>query len=182
MHGDDPNLLARVAEGDRAAFAELYQRYAGRICAFLTPALGRTAAVETMQEVMLRVWRHARRYDPARAAASTWIYTIARNARTDRYRRLGRPEPDPDDPMWVPSASADPFDAAAASQRAATVHRALATLPKPQREVLERSYLQGQTMVEIAEALGVPLGTVKSRSRLALQRLRDQLERRDERR
>jgi RNA polymerase sigma-70 factor (ECF subfamily) len=129
-----------------------------------------------MQEVMLRVWRHAHRYDPDRAAATTWIYSIARNARTDRFRRMGRPEPDPDDPMWVPAAADDPLEAASATQTAERVRRALATLPPKQRDVMERAYLQGQTMAEIADDLGVPLGTVKSRSRLALTRLRERLQ------
>jgi len=173
---DDEDLLERIAQGDRQAFAALYERYADRLCGFLRGSLGAAAAAETTQDVMLRVWRKAGRYDRRRAAASTWIYAIARNARTDRFRRMGRPEPDPDDPMWVPAGAPDPDAATAAGRRAQRVHEALAALPDKQREVMERAYLRGQTFSEIAAALDIPLGTVKSRSRLALNRLRGALE------
>jgi len=172
---DDRDLLARVAEGRTDAFAELYERYAARLCAFLQPSLGHAGAAETTQEVLMRVWRNAHRFDPSRASAATWIYAIARNARTDRFRRMGRPEPDPDDPMWVPSAPDSPDAQIEAQRRARRLHDALGSLPAAQREVMERAYLRGQSMSEIADELGLPLGTVKSRSRLALKRLREAL-------
>ena len=169
---DDQDLLERIGQGDREAFAALYEGWAGRLVAFLTPALGATAASETAQEVLIRVWRFAHRYDRRRASPATWIFTIARNARTDRYRRMGRPEPDPTDPMWVPAPAPDPVSHSVATQRAERVRAALSEPPPKQREVMERAYLQGHSLSEIAAALEVPLGTVKSRSRLALQRLR----------
>jgi RNA polymerase sigma-70 factor (ECF subfamily) len=172
---EDRDLLAAIANQDRAAFAELFRRFAPRINGFLRQSLSAAKAEEVTQEVMLRVWRKAPSYDPARASAATWIFTIARNARIDSLRRTGRVEPDPEDPMWVPSAPPPPDELASRKAEEAKMREALDGLPPGQLEVLERAYLQGQTLTEVAEALGIPLGTVKSRVRLALERLRGAL-------
>jgi RNA polymerase sigma-70 factor (ECF subfamily) len=169
---DDREVLAAVARRDRAAFEELFRRYAPRVKGFLVRALGPTRAEEVAQEVLLRVWHNAPRYDPVRASPATWIFTIARNARIDALRRTAHATPDPADPMWVPAAEEAPD--AAVERRAASerIRSALDALPEQQLEVLDRAYLQGQTLAEVADALAVPLGTVKSRVRLAMERLR----------
>ncbi|MEZ4241558.1 MAG: sigma-70 family RNA polymerase sigma factor [Myxococcota bacterium] len=169
---EDRDLLQAIAAGDRSAFAELFRRYAPRINGFLRQSLSASKAEELTQDVMLRIWRKAKTYDPDRAAPATWIFTIARNARTDALRRGGRPEPDPEDPVWVPSSPDAPDEEADKRDAEVRVREALDGLPPAQLEVLERAYLQGQTLAEVAEGLKIPLGTVKSRVRLAMERLR----------
>ncbi len=169
---DDVALIRAVAERDRGAFAELYARFAPRVAGFLRQSLPASKADEITQEVMLRVWRKAPTYQPERASPATWIFTIARNARIDAIRRGGRAEPDPDDPMWVPSSPQAPDVAAEQRREDQRVRDALAQLPAGQLEVLERAYMRGQALSEVAEALELPLGTVKSRVRLAMERLR----------
>lgn len=169
---DDRDLLRAVAARDRRAFAELYRRFAPRVNGFLRQGLSPARAEEVTQEVMLRIWHKASVYDPQRASPSTWIFTVARNARIDAQRRIARPEPEPDDPMWVPSAPDRPDVASEKRADEARVREVLEVLPEQQLEVLERAYIQGQTLNEVAEGLGVPLGTVKSRVRLAMERLR----------
>jgi RNA polymerase sigma-70 factor (ECF subfamily) len=169
---DDRELVLAIAAGDREAFAELFRRFAPRINGFLRQSVPPSKAEEITQEVMLRVWRKAKSYDPARASAATWIFTIARNARIDSLRRSGRPEPEADDPMWVPSSPESPDQVVAKKASEAKMREALDSLPGCQLEVLERAYIQGQTLAEVSTALGIPLGTVKSRVRLAMERLR----------
>lgn len=169
---DDTALLLQVAAKDRDAFAELFRRFAPRVAGFLRRALPEGRADEVLQDVMLRVWQKAPTYRPEKASPTTWIFAIARNARIDALRRDGRPEPEPDDPLWVPAAPEPPDVRVEQAHRDARVREALRGLPEPQVEVLERAYVQGQSLAEIAEALAVPLGTVKSRVRLAMERLR----------
>ena len=175
---DEIVLLIAVAGGNREAFAALYRLYAPRLRAFL---LGRTRGDatqtdEVVQETMLTVWKHAARYDPSRASVATWVFTIARNRFIDRVRRTARPEPDPDDPAFFPAAAEAPDALLDRSRRAARLHRALEQLPADQLAVLRESYFEGKAQSAVANALGVPLGTVKSRARLALDRLRSALE------
>lgn len=174
----DAVLLAAVAQGDKQAFAELYRDLAPRLRGFL---LGRTRgdrvqADELVQETMLVVWKRAGSYDPRKAAVSTWVFTIARNRFIDRYRKAMRPAPDPDDPSFVPTAEIAPDASLVESRRARKLHAALAALPEEQREVLIESYFGGKPQSAVAQELGVPLGTVKSRARLAMNRLREALE------
>lgn len=169
---DDRELIVAIAGGDRAAFAELFRRFAPRINGFLRGSMPPAKAEEITQDVMLRIWRKASSYDPERASAATWIFTIARNARIDALRKTGRAEPEPDDPMWVPSAPEPPDQAVTQRAVETKMREALDSLPANQLEVLERAYLKGQTLAEVAAELGIPLGTVKSRVRLAMERLR----------
>ena len=169
---EDRDLLAAIARRDRAAFEELFRRFAPRVKGLLVRSIGPTRAEEVTQEVMLRVWHNAPRYDASRASPATWIFTIARNARIDAIRRVAHAAPDPADPMWVPAAEEAPDAAAARRATAEQIRSALDDLPEHQLEVLDRAYLQGQSLSEVAEALAVPLGTVKSRVRLAMERLR----------
>ncbi len=171
-------LMSRVADRDRAAFAALFRLVAPRVKAYLM-RLGSSpvAAEELMQEVLLTVWRKADRFDPAKAGVMTWIFVIARNRRIDGLRRetstvtYGTTPPDAFDED-TPSA-ADTIDAGRNEQR---IRSAIALLPAEQRAVITRSYWDEEPHGSIADALNIPLGTVKSRLRLALIRLRSAME------
>lgn len=169
----DEALLARIAERDRAAFEALFKRYAGRIRAVLIKA-GAAAdeAEEAMQEAMLSVWRRADSFDPARASAAAWIFAIARNRRIDMLRRLKRPEPDPEDPLFQPEPPPPPEAEVAAAARDAKIRDAVGALNDAQRDAVHLAFFVGLTHPEIAARTGAPLGTVKSRLRLASDRLR----------
>jgi RNA polymerase sigma-70 factor (ECF subfamily) len=175
--GRAEELLRRIAESrDSEAFTEFYDHYAPRIRAHL---LRRTSdpsvAEEVCQEVMISAWRRASTFRADRASASTWIYAIARNRWIDRVRKEARREPQPTDPAFV----RDPEDAGEQldrQRRAVSLRRALENLPEDQSATLRRAYYRHQSSSEIAEATGVPLGTVKSRIRMAFARLRRELE------
>ena len=180
---DEINAWMRaVAEGsDRTAFAALFRHFAPRVKGFLVRAGADEAlADELAQETMVVLWRRAATFEPARAQASTWIYTIARNLRIDHYRRTaGGPVEAPDD--WDPeqqpaSAHLEPEELLHAAQRERGVHRALAALPTEQAHVLRLSFFDEHPHARIAQDLGIPLGTVKSRIRLAVMQLRRLLE------
>lgn len=170
----DADLVQAVAGNkDRDAFAELFRRYAGRVKGFLMKAgAPGDMAEEVAQEVMVLVWRKAGQFDATRASVATWIYTIARNRRIDLIRRSNRPAPDPLDPAFQPDPEPDPAATIAVGERDAKVRVVLAELNADQRKVVELSFFVGLSHGEIAEELGLPLGTVKSRLRLALGRLR----------
>ncbi len=167
-------LIRRVADSsDRSAFADLYTYYAPRLKTYLR-RLGSSeaAAEELVQEVMLQVWRKAALFDPTRAAVTTWIFTIARNKRIDALRRERRPEIEAGDP---PPAVYDAPLAERALELAYDSERlqdALKTLPESQATVISMSFLEDKTHSMIADELDIPLGTVKSRLRLAFRRLR----------
>jgi RNA polymerase sigma-70 factor (ECF subfamily) len=169
----DAELIGRVARQDRAAFAELYGRYAGRVRAFVLRA-GAPApdADEIVQDVMVAVWRRAESYDPGRAGAATWIYAIARNRRIDFVRRARRPEPDPTDPLFQPDPEPDGLALVSAVEREARLRAGLSALAPEQRLVLAAAFFDGLSQSEIAAREGLPLGTVKSRMRLAFRHLR----------
>jgi RNA polymerase sigma-70 factor (ECF subfamily) len=164
--------IRRIHEArDEAAFAELFRHFAPRVKAFLRRSgASETLAEECTQEVMATLWRKAHQYDPARASASTWIFTIARNRQIDILRRQRRPEPE--DLPWGPEAEPDQEDVVALQQDTARLGEALAALPAKQRELIERAYFGDLSHSEIAAETGLPLGTIKSRIRLALDRLR----------
>jgi RNA polymerase sigma factor (sigma-70 family) len=156
---------------DPAAFAELFRFYAPRVKGFLMRAGASPAqAEEYMQDVMATVWTKAAQYDPTRASVATWIYTIARNRRIDALRKSRRPEPE--DLGWGPEAEPDQADVMVFRQETARLGAALAALPEAQRKLIERAYYGDLTHSEIASETGLPLGTIKSRIRLALDRLR----------
>jgi RNA polymerase sigma-70 factor, ECF subfamily len=170
-------ILAIAACGDEAAFARLFRHFAPRIKAFVQRAgLAPDAAEEIAQETLAAAWRKAALFDPARTpTAAAWLYAIARNLRIDRHRREKRPEPDPNDPAYAPDPPAAPDAAAQAGREAERVAKAIATLPAAQREALMLSFYEDEPHSSIAVRLGLPLGTVKSRLRLALARLREAL-------
>lgn len=171
---EDVELMSLVAQAqDRAAFVQLFERYAGRVKAFLIKGgAPPDQADEAAQDVMVSLWRRAGQYDPAKASVATWIYAIARNRRIDMIRRQARPAPDPEDPLFQPDPEPDPADSAAAAARDARVREALAGLSEDQREVVRLAFYGGLTQAEIAVEVDAPLGTVKSRLRLAFGRLR----------
>ncbi len=169
----DAALLTGIAAKDVAAFEELFARYAGRIKAFMMrTGAGPADADEIAQDVMVAIWRRAGSFDPARAAAATWIYAIARNRRIDLIRRSRRPVPDPTDPLFQPDPEPDGHDLLSQSQQEARVREGLGTLPAEQRAVLVAAFYDGLSHGEIAAAQNLPLGTVKSRIRLAFRHLR----------
>ncbi|MGF1660802.1 MAG: sigma-70 family RNA polymerase sigma factor [Rubrimonas sp.] len=171
----DEALLARIAARDRDAFAELFRRYAGRVKGFLIRSgFPAAEADEAAQEVMLSVWRRADSFDPARAGAATWIYAVARNRRVDMLRRR-RPEPDPEDPLFRPDPDPAGEATLAAADRDRAVRAALVELTADQAQVVRLAFYDGLSHSEIAAMLDTPLGTVKSRLRLAMTRLRGAL-------
>ena len=156
---------------DRAAFAELFGYFAPRVKSFLMKSgASPDLAEECTQEVMATLWNKAHMFDPAKASVSTWIFTIARNRKIDLLRKQRRPEPE--DLPWGPEESPDQADALGLAQETEQLGRALATLPEEQRKLIERAYFGELSHSEIAAETGLPLGTIKSRIRLALDRLR----------
>lgn len=167
------DLMTAVAVGrDRVAFAQLFGYFAPRIKAYVR-CLGVDdhRAEDLVQEVMLTVWRRARLYDASKASVSTWIFTISRNKRIDEFRRERRPQIDLEDPMLVREAepTIDAWLQADAEQR---LRRAVETLPEEQALVLRKNFFEDKPHGVIADELNLPLGTVKSRARLALAKLR----------
>lgn len=170
-------LIVRIAEtADREAFAELFRHFAPRIKSYML-RLGASdgEAEDLAQEAMVAVWRKAGQFDPGKAAAATWIFAIARNLRIDRLRRERRPEIDPDDPALVPDDAPSADQVLAASQSRERVRKALRELPEEQIRVVELSFFEDLPHAAISQSLGIPLGTVKSRLRLAMGRLRTAL-------
>ena len=175
MRGLSALIVAIAERGDRAAFATLFNYFAPRVKSYML-RLGAEPrlAEELAQETLLAVWRKAAAFDPAKAAASTWIFTIARNLRIDAIRRGRRGEP-VEDPSDAPDAEPTPDQALFAAQSETRVRQALLSLPTEQAEVVRLSFFSDKPHSEIAEELALPLGTVKSRLRLAMRRLRDLL-------
>lgn len=170
----DAELIRLVAVGDRPAFEELHRRYARSVLGIALRRIGdRGRAEDVTQDTFTSVWRSAGRYDPARGAATSWIFTVARNAIIDGLRR--RPEPPVDDPPDVAAPGPGPADAAEAEWVSWRVHRALEELAEHERTLIELAYWSGLSQSEIAEYLSLPLGTVKTRTRAALRRLADEL-------
>lgn len=174
---DHVRLIARIAAtADRAAFAELFRHFAPRVKSYML-RLGASdgEAEDLAQEAMVAIWCKAGQFDPAKAAAATWIFAIARNLRIDRLRRERRPEFNPDDPALVPDETPRADQLLAASQSTQRVREALRDLPEEQVRVVELSFFEDLPHAAISESLGIPLGTVKSRLRLAMGRLRTAL-------
>jgi RNA polymerase sigma-70 factor (ECF subfamily) len=176
--GPDPSawIVAIAAHGDRQCFALLFVRFAPRVKSYLLKLGCRPdQAEELAQETLLVVWRKAAYYDPGRASASTWIFTIARNLRIDAIRRERHPEDFADEPEMLPAAPAAADETLSAAERDARIRNAMGSLSAEQAEVVRQSFFQDKAHGEISRDLGLPLGTVKSRLRLALDRLRAQL-------
>lgn len=170
-------LMVKVAnDRDRVAFEQLFDHFVPLLRSYsLTREPGAAlVADELAQEVMIKVWNKAHTYKPEAAAVSTWVFTLARNARIDYLRRNGRfsTEIDPTDLFnSLEDQGPDPFQLAQQQKAQQRVHEGLKALPIEQSQVLAKIYLEGKSHQETANELELPLGTVKSRVRLALQKL-----------
>ncbi|MDB3955231.1 sigma-70 family RNA polymerase sigma factor [Alphaproteobacteria bacterium] len=171
-------LIGRIASfKDKTAFSELFKLVGPRIKGYLMK-LGSSdvAAEDILQEVMLTVWRKSETFDRSKAAVSTWLFTIARNKRIDMLRKEIRPQLDPLDPMLSPNQEAAADDIYGSNQEAIKISKAIEQLPTDQAVLIKMTYYEDKSHSIIADELKMPLGTVKSRIRLASTRLRKLLE------
>jgi RNA polymerase sigma-70 factor (ECF subfamily) len=170
----DGELIQRVARGDAGAFELLYRRYARPVFGLALRRLGdRMRAEDAVQETFAALWRSAKTYRPERGPGAPWLYAVARNAIVDRARhRTDAPTEVPD----TASLELGPDERAEASFVSWRVHRALEGLPQSERDVIELAYWGGLSQSEVAQFLGIPLGTVKTRTRAGLGRLATMLE------
>ncbi|MEZ5921412.1 MAG: sigma-70 family RNA polymerase sigma factor [Parvularculaceae bacterium] len=165
-----------AAHGDKEAFNTLFAYFAPRIKSYLMRiGAAPDLADDLAQEAMLKVWRKARLFDPAKAALSTWIFTIARNLRIDAARRAARPLPDAEDPVLAREAEPVPDASVEIAERDARIREAFAKLPPAQYDVVKMHFIDDAPHSEIAERLNLPLGTVKSRLRLAFDKIRKEI-------
>lgn len=173
---DWSDLVFRVRDHqDKLAFAALFRHFAPRVKAFLMKSGASEAlAEECAQDVMATLWQKAAQFDAERASVATWVFTIARNRRIDALRKSRRPEPE--DLPWGPEPEPDQADVYEVQQETERLGAALSQLPVKQRALIERAYFGDLSHSEIAAETGLPLGTIKSRIRLALERLRHQLD------
>ena len=174
-HLSDEALVALVARGDEGALAELYDRY-GRVAFGVALRVLRDAALaeDAVQEAFVTLWRTAPRFVPERARASTWLLTLVHRRAVDAVRREQRRRTEPLEHAPDPTAAGADDDALLRFERE-RVHEALAQLPDAQREALELAYFGGFTQAELADRLGQPLGTIKSRMFSGLRRLAELL-------
>ena len=162
---------------DRGAFRSLFAYYAPRVKGYLVKqGCDVGMAEEVVQEVMTTIWRRAHLFDRTQAGASTWIFAIARNKRIDLIRRERRPELDPEDPPMAPSEPVQGDMAVHAAQSGERLRAAIGQLPDEQRRLIMKAFYEDKAHSEIAQEAGLPLGTVKSRIRLAMGRLRKELQ------
>ena len=176
----DEVLLDRLTRRDADALDALYVRYGRTAFALAYRVLGNAEAAEdVVQEAFLSVWRHAETYQQTRGSARGWLLTVVRNRAIDSIRaRESRPKigASLDDMGSLAAPEGDPADDALRRVEAEKVRQALAVLPAEQRETVELAFFSGLSYPEVAERMGAPLGTVKSRMRLALERLRGVLQ------
>lgn len=170
-------LVLVAARQDRASYAELFGYYAPRVKSYLMRLGADNAqAEEIAQDVMVTVWRKAGLFDRTQASVSTWIFRVARNRRIDVFRRASRPDLDPEETMILPSAVEAPDARIEAMETEARVREAMKGLPEEQLHLLRLAFYDGLSHREIADKLGVPLGTVKSRIRLAFAKMKSKLD------
>lgn len=176
---EDLLLMNRVAAGDESAIADLYDRFGSLVYRMAYQTMpSRSDADDVVQDVFVRLWQTAPRYDPKRAALVTWVMLIARRHMVDRLRRIqARVKPGTLEEDWSPPADTEkPTAALELDERFGTVLDKIKTLPELQQTVVKRAYLGGQTLRQIGNELGIPLGTVKSALSRALVRLRESSE------
>lgn len=176
---DDVTTISRIANGDEAALATLYDRWAQTVYSLVFQLLrDADAAEDVVEETFWQVWHRATSYDISRGTVRTWILTIGRSRALDRLRSRKRNREDISDDLslsLVRDPRSDPSQMAEGAERRQLVYSALSELPDEQRRALELAYFRGLSQSEIAEFLGEPLGTVKTRMRLGMQKLRDKL-------
>lgn len=170
------NVRRVAANRDRAAFQELYKHFTPMIRAFLLKSMGtganRSEAEEITQEVLIKVWNKAASFNSSKASVNTWIFTIARNTRIDFIRRNDRNERKiAIEDIWHEPESPEPLVDLQQRRAEQVIKQAMATLPDEQVQVLFKAFMEGKSHNEVAEELGLPLGTVKSRIRLALNKM-----------
>jgi RNA polymerase sigma-70 factor, ECF subfamily len=166
-------VKAIAEKQDKSAFAQLYSHYAPRLKGYCQrQGMAAETAEEMAQEAMISVWRRATTFDPAKASVSTWIFTIVRNKRIDLLRRERRPELKAEDFELLSEPEAGADDLMEAQQSARQIAAGLETLSDDQKSVLMMAFYEDKSHSEIAAQTGLPLGTVKSRIRLALSRLK----------
>ncbi len=176
----DSDLVERVAERDERALAELYERYSGLLCALARRILNDgPEAEEILQEVFLQVWNQAGRYDTRRSSVSTWLVLITRSRSIDRLRSrqvVDRTLAGLKQEKRPSHTSPEGVSAVWTDQRRQKLRREMRKLPPEQRQVLELAFFRGLTQSEIAETTEIPLGTVKTRTLLAMKKLRKALQ------
>ena len=179
---DDAQLLRRMAEGDEQALGAFYDRWQPLVHGVVLRILRqRDDVADVVEEAFWQAWRQAGRYETGRGSVQTWLLTIARSRALDKVRALKRLREEPiegenGDLVVQLAADGDPSMSAEAAERRTFVIAALAELPAEQREALELGYFAGLSQTEIAERTGQPLGTIKTRMRLAMQKLRGRLQ------
>ncbi len=179
-NAEDVALIRRMCDADETALVALYDRWMRSLYSLVFHLLkDADEAEDVVEETFWQAWRKASSYEPSRGAVSTWLLTIGRRRALDRLRAKGRRREesmtDVRELADVASPMGDPSHAVEGAERRAHVLSALGGLPDEQREVLELGYFRGLSQTEIAELTGQPLGTVKTRMRLALQKLREPL-------
>ena len=179
-NAEDVALIRRMCDADETALGALYDRWVRSLYSLVFHLLkDADEAEDVVEETFWQAWRKASSYEPSRGAVSTWLLTIGRRRALDRLRAKGRRREESMSQTGVladmASSLPDPFQAAEGSERRSLVRAALNELPEEQRSVLELGYFQGLSQTEIAEMTGQPLGTVKTRMRLAMQKLREPL-------
>ena len=170
------NVRRVAVSRDRAAFQELYKHFTPLIRGFLLKSMGaganRSEAEEITQEVLIKVWKKAESFNSGKASVNTWIFTIARNTRIDFIRRNERNDRKIEiEDIWHESESPEPLVDMQQRRAEQVIKKAMATLPDEQIQVLYKAFMEGKSHNEVAEELGLPLGTVKSRIRLALNKM-----------
>ena len=174
----DYNLfLNMIAEnGDRQAFVKVYEHFAPRVKGFLMRGgASPEEADDLAQDTMVKVLRKAKLFDSSKASASTWIFTIARNARIDAIRRVSKQDLDPEEPALMPEEAPRADKVCELNQERERIEKALSSLPPEQREVMRMHFYEDEPHSVIAERLDLPLGTVKSRLRLGFEKIRKEL-------
>jgi RNA polymerase sigma-70 factor (ECF subfamily) len=179
-NADDVALIRRMVNADETALGALYDRWVHSLYSLVLHLLrDPDEAEDVVEETFWQAWRKASSYEPSKGAVSTWLLTIGRRKALDRIRARKRYKEDPigRDRAFadLPSPALDPSQDMEGSELREHVRAALKELPSEQREVLEMGYFNGMSQTEIAEATGQPLGTVKTRMRLAMQKLREPL-------
>lgn len=177
-HNPWSDVLTKIGEDrDRQAFAALFKHYAPQIKSYGLSTNGvpglQAFADELVQETMIKVWRNAARFDPGKANATTWVFSIARNARIDLLRRGARHKTDLDaDDVWLEAEDGEPVASLQQKRTAELIRESIGQLPIEQSQVLAKVYLEGKSHSEVSAELDLPLGTVKSRVRLALAKMK----------
>jgi RNA polymerase sigma factor (sigma-70 family) len=166
-------LVAVGRDKNKECFVALFEHFAPRVKSFLMQGgMNADAADELAQETMLTLWDKAPSFNPVRARASTWIFTIARNKKIDALRRGGRSETVDFNLQTLEDESVKPGEDLEREQERAAIATAFEKLPEDQRELVQKAFIEGRSHSQIAAQTNLPLGTVKSRLRLALERLR----------